>query len=95
MAKSKELSAFKNHFEQNCSVRITDTIEERTYPHWKRLVFGHLNCEELEEISRYIRDTFSTKGRYSHKLPKLGCYDGELCLTVDSQYIKEFIMDKN
>lgn len=95
MSLSKELSAFKKHFEQNCSVKLMGALEERTYPHWKRLMFGGLNCDDLEEISRYIRNTFSTPNRYSHKIPILGCYDGELCLTVDIQYIKEFIIDKN
>ncbi len=95
MTRSKELAAFKKHFEQNCSVQLAGTIEERTYPHWKRLAFGSLDCEELEEISRYIRDTFSTAGRYSHKIPKIGSYGGDLCLTVDVKYIQEFIIDKN
>lgn len=94
MANSKELAAFKKHFEQHCSVRLLGVTENPNFPHWKRLVFGHLNCEELEEISRYIRKTFSTAGRYSHKLPKLCCYDSDLCLTVDVSEIKKFIMEK-
>jgi hypothetical protein len=92
---SKELSVFKKHFQENCSVHIYGTIEEQTYPHWKRLMFGHLNCEELEDISKYIRKTFSKEGLYSHKLPKIQCYKDELCLTVDIKDIKEFIIDKN
>ena len=95
MAKSKELLAFLKHFQANCSVRVEMAIEERTYLHWKRLVFHKLNCEEMDEISQYIKDTFSEKDRYTHLLPTIGVYNGFLCLTIDEKFIREIIMDKN
>lgn len=52
---SKELKEFKKHFEANCSVKIIDTIEENHLPHWKRLCFNQLNCDEMTEISLYIK----------------------------------------
>jgi hypothetical protein len=91
---SKELAAFRKHFQENCSVRVEMTIEDENYFHWKRLVFHSLNCEEMNEISKYIQNTFSNEGKYSHLLPKLGVHNGFLCLTVDSKEIKEKIMGK-
>ena len=88
---SKELSEFKKHFQSNCGVKVIDTIEESTFPHWKRLCFGPLNCEEMLEVSSYIRITFGTPGNYSHLSPKLHSYNGILCLTVDVSHIRDKI----
>jgi len=88
---SKELKAFKKHFEENCKVKVIRTIEEAEYPHWKRLGFGPLNCEEMREVSEYIKNTFSSPGKHSHKLPKLHAYNNYLCLTVDVCSITEKI----
>ena len=89
---SKELSAFKKHFQENCSIKIIHTIENERCFHWKRLCFQELNCEQMEEVSRYIKRTFSNEGRFSHLLPGLVVYDNFLCLTVDVKQIKEKIM---
>lgn len=89
---SKELKAFKKHFTENCDVRIIGTIEENHLPHWKRLCFNSLNCEEMLKVSQYIKNTFSTSGKYSHLLPKLHVYNGMLCLTADVSEIKEKIV---
>lgn len=86
---SKELKALKKHFTENCNVKVIATIEEATYPHWKRLCFGSLNCEEMIQVSSYIKKTFSTEGKYSHLLPKLHPYNGFLCLTIDVSQIKD------
>ncbi len=89
---SKELSKLKKHFKANCNVKVINTIETKQYFHWKRLVFDFgLNCEELEDITSYIRYTFSTPGKYSHQLPKLGVFKGNLCLTVDAEQINDKI----
>ena len=89
---SKELTAFKKHFQNNCSIKVIKTIEERNYPHWKRLAIESLNCEQMAELSWYIRTTFSVEGKYSHKLPTLKEYKGYLCLTVDESQIKRSIL---
>jgi hypothetical protein len=89
---SKELLAFKKHFQENCSIKVIHVIESERYFHWKRLCFGELNCEQMNELSRYIQRTFSTEGKYSHLLPGLVVYDNFLCLTVDVKQIKEKIM---
>jgi len=86
---SKELTTLYNHFKENCSVKVEGKLEERQYPHWKRLMFHSLDCEQMDEISRYIKNTFSNVGKYSHKLPQLCVYNGFLCLTVDIAQIKE------
>jgi hypothetical protein len=49
----------------------------------------------MDEISQYIKDTFSVKDRYTHLLPTIGVYNGFLCLTIDEKFIREIIMDKN
>ena len=89
---SPELQKFKHHFETFTRIRVLDVIEERQYFHWKRLVFKEgLNCEELNTISNYIKNTFSQKDLYSHLLPKLVVCDNKLCLTVDVKEIKRCI----
>lgn len=88
---SKELTAFKKHFQGNCPVKVIDTIEEPHFPHWKRLCFNQLNCEEMVEVAAYIKNTFGTPGGYSHLSPKLHTYNNFLCLTVDISVIKEKI----
>jgi hypothetical protein len=59
---------------------------------WKRLYFNQLNCEEAEQISKYIKDTFSTPGKFTHLGPMLiassNCF---ITLTVDVSQINEFI----
>jgi hypothetical protein len=89
---STELKDFKNHFIKNCDVKILGTIEEKHLPHWKRLCFDSLNCEEMLKVSLYIKNTFSNDGYYSHLLPKLQNYNNTLCLTVDVSQIKEKII---
>ena len=89
---SKEMEAFKKHFQENCSVIVRETIEDRNFFHWKRLAFHSLNCEGMSEISRYIQETFGNEARFSHLLPQLVVCDGFLCLTVDAVQIREKIM---
>ena len=84
---SKELTAFKKHFKNNCSIKVVKTIEESHWQHWKRLAIDGLDCEQMAELDRYIRSTFSVTGKFSHKLPKLHEYKGYLCLTVDESQI--------
>lgn len=89
---SPELQKLKNHFETKTRIKVFDVIEERAFFHWKRLVFkSGLNCEELETISKYIKNNFSEEGTYSHVLPKLGVYENKLCLTFDESEIKRFL----
>ena len=45
---SKELTALKMDFKEKCPNIKVRSLEERSYPHWKRLVFLQgLNCEEM------------------------------------------------
>jgi hypothetical protein len=53
-----------------------------------------LNCEQLEDISHFIRSTFTVKGNYTHKLPKLQFVHGSsggyyIGLRLDLDLIKE------
>ena len=89
---SKELTAFKRHFQNTCSIKVVKTIEESHYPHWKRLAIERLNCEQMAELGWYIRTTFSVEGKFSHKLPTLHEYKGYLCLTVDKSQIQRSIL---
>ena len=89
---SKELSVFKKHFQNNCSIKVVKTIEENHCRHWKRLAIEGLDCEQMAELDWYIRSTFSVEGKFSHKLPKLHEYKGYLCLTVDESQIKRSLL---
>lgn len=95
MAKSKELIAFYRHFVANCSVKVEMSLEEKRYFHWKRLVFHQLDHDDLIDIALYLRHTFKNEGRYTHLLPKLGVYNGYMCLTVDASLIKEKILKQD
>ena len=94
---SPELKALVEHFKENCNESLfCGTLETKTYFHWKRLVLkSGLDCEELQEISNYIKKTFSNKGRYTHKLPKVCIHKNDLCLTIDAELIREKIMVKS
>ena len=77
------LEEFSKEFTSATGV-IHTTLEERTYPHWKRLVIREpLNCEKLERIAKFISYKFSQPGKYSHLLVRLGMYDGKMCITAD------------
>lgn len=90
-----ELKKLVKHFKENCNVRVVSTIEERTFPHWKRLVFDSLNCDDMMKISEYIKTYFSEKGNYSHLLPQLHAYNYNgnscICLTFDIEEIKKHL----
>jgi hypothetical protein len=92
---SKELTALRIDFKEKCPNIKVKSLEERNYPHWKRLVFLEgLNCEEMFLLAMYIKDTFSVEGKYSHKLPKLHEYRGNLVLTIDEDEIKRAILSE-
>ena len=68
-----------------------DTEENRTFYHWKRLIFTELNSEQLKKISEFIIKNFSTRGQYSHLLPTLHSFEGNIALTFDRDDINEFL----
>jgi len=85
---SKELTAFKDHFEAHTGIITHGKIEENHCPHWKRLTLPALDCEQMETITSYIRGFFSRKGKYSHLLPKVHSYGPLLVLSIDVEQIK-------
>jgi hypothetical protein len=89
---SPELKKFKDHFIQQTRMNPIACEENRTFMHWKRLIFAQLNCNDMEKISNYIKETFSTPGKFSHHLPKIQGWENNcIALTVDVSQIKEFI----
>lgn len=92
MGYSKELLDFKKHFETNTGIKVIGVEENRAYYHWKRLILPSLNCDELSTISNYILNNFSTPYRFTHLQVSLGVYNGDLTLTCDVEYIKQFIV---
>lgn len=92
MANSKELKALAKDFSQKTEIKVFP-LEERTIFHWKRLVFrSGLNCEQMDTVSQYIKDTFSTKGIFTHLSPTVGVHNGNMCLTVRAEQVQEFIL---
>ena len=89
---SKELIAFKKHFEFNTGIKVEEAVED--HRHWKRLLFQSLNAEQLLKISEYILLNFSTPGRFSHRLIKLHGYRGTMALTADIDEVNEFIIQR-
>tara|TARA_B100000963_G_scaffold351961_1_gene364391 strand:+ start:1090 stop:1386 length:297 start_codon:yes stop_codon:yes gene_type:complete len=93
---SKELTALKKDFKQHCPGIKVSSMEERHLPGWKRLVFKDgLNCDDMLDISLYLRNRFSVEGRYSHKLPKLHEYKGDLVLTFSEEEVQRVLLNKH
>ena len=90
---SIELKKFKEHFEKNTGIKIQNTIEERNYFHWKRLVFDKLECDDLIKIGNYLKKYFHEDNYYYEYSPSLHVYNGMLTLTADIKLIKKFILD--
>lgn len=92
---SKELTALRMDFKEKCPNIKVNSLEERRYLHWKRLVFlNGLNCEEMFLVASYIKDTFSVEGKYNHKSPALHEYKGNLVLTINEDEIKRAILSE-
>ena len=89
---SKELIAFKKHFESHTGIKVEATAED--HHHWKRLLFQSLDAEQLLKISEYILLNFSTPGRFSHLLIKLHGYRGAMALTADINEVNKFIIQR-
>lgn len=92
MKYSKEILSFRYHFEDNTNIYPDGVIEESHIPHWKRLIFINLTCEDLIKIGEYIKETFGEEGNYSHLLPVFNSYKGNMCLTVDVKEIRDKII---
>lgn len=92
MEYSTELKALKNDFESTTGMKVSGIEENRTFFHWKRLMFDELNCVDMNIISRYIRKRFTVTGNYTHLLPKLHSYNGVLALTISVEEIKKHII---
>ena len=92
MEYSPELLALKKDFESTTSMKVCGVEENRTFFHWKRLLFDELNCVDMVIISTYIRKRFSVEGNYSHLLPKLHSYNGVLALSISVEEIKKHII---
>jgi len=92
MEYSTELKALKKDFESTTGMKVTGVDENRSFFHWKRLIFDELNCVDMLVISTYIRKRFTVEGNYTHLLPKLHSYMGSLALTISVEEIKKHIM---
>jgi hypothetical protein len=78
------LKTFAQDFTQSTGIKVHAFCDERTYPHWKRLLLpSGLTCEDMTKISNFIKEKFSQKGKYSHLLVTLGSHDGGITLTAD------------
>ena len=88
---SEELIRLRNEFIKSTGITPDDTEENRTFYHWKRLIFTELNSEQLKKISEFIIKNFSTRGQYSHLLPTLHSFEGNIALTFDRDDINEFL----
>ncbi len=63
---------------------------EHTYP-WVSIHLPQLDCEQMMSLSKWIRETFSQEGKYSHLLPKIGLRLGSFCLVISrEQCIEKF-----
>lgn len=89
---SDELKVLQNAFIKSTGIKPIGTVEEKHLPHWKRLVLDNMNCEQLERVSKFIKENFYERGTYSHLLPKLHTFNGYLCLSVDVEEIKKFLI---
>lgn len=91
---SKELQKLKTVFEKQTKIKILGTIEEQTFPHWKRLVLPQLNSAELIKVAYFIMLNFNEPDKFTHLLPKIQTYENRLVLTVDVELIKKYLKDE-
>ncbi len=87
------LKIFAEDFTKSTGISVI-LYEDRTTPHWKRLLFAGANCEELSKISNFIYERFYQKGKYSHLLVKLHSYEDHLCLTADVKELERIYKNK-
>lgn len=90
--KSKELQVLQESFETHTGLKTRGTIEEKDFPHFKRLVLPQLNCVQLYKVTYFIMDTFTTPNTFEHTRPKVHSYNNLLVLTVDVKQIQKHLI---
>lgn len=89
---SKELQILKTSFEAHTGLKVIAPIEEKLFPHFKRLELPQLNCVEMYKVMYYIMSTFTTPNTFEHTRPKLHSYNNKLVLTVDIKQIQKHLI---
>lgn len=80
------LKEFAKDFTKSTGIKV-DMYEDKTYPHWKRLLLPtQLDCEQMNMISLFILQRFSEPKKFSHRMVKLHItFGGQLCITADTK----------
>jgi len=80
----KLIKQFSKDFQEFTGIKVT-TLEEKHYPHWKRLMLPMLNPTQISTIVEFVRFRFG----YHSNSTKLGSYNGQFCLTADIQHLEK------
>jgi hypothetical protein len=68
---NKLLTELIKTFKAECP-NIREVYEGEIFSDYVIFIYSNLNCEDLEDIAKFIRKHFSNEGRYTHKLPTIG-----------------------
>ena len=82
--KSKELLAFKKHFERRTAIKVIGLKENKEFSHWKRLELANLDSNQIITVGSYLNDYLNGNG-------SLGTFNHSITLTLDEKFIKKFI----
>lgn len=89
---SKEIKILEETFIRDTGLTPMGTIEERDFPHWKRLVLPSINYDTMQKICYFIRKNFTVKDKFTHNLPTVHSFKNYLVITVDVELIKKHLM---
>ena len=81
MKYSKEILKFRTHFERRTGVGGMGVVEDKHFPHWKRIELASLSGYELIKIGEYIHLYLGGRGFLTE-------WGGKMTLTVDVDVLR-------
>ena len=72
------------------SIRFDVEDKGVSYGGWIEIQFSNaLNCDDLDQISSFIREKFYSPGLYSHLLPKMNATQYGVALSVQDSEVQK------
>lgn len=78
-------------FTLETNIKCTPNDRGVAYGGWIELILGDVNCEQMEKISKFLRDYFSQPNMFSHNLPRIvACRGGVSLIFQDKELERVF-----
>ena len=91
MNRENTLKKLHATFLSETNIRCKPVDRGVAYVGWFELLFESLDCEEMEDITRFLRKHFSQPNLFSHRLPKIvSCREGVSLLFQDKEVFRVF-----